>query len=102
MGSGFKNEPRRYPPNKHVSWKPAGEAKAKNHDLTNADLQKLAATHEANLNNNNVFAGKNLSDNTKITSFYTLKALPPYQSPLNYYGANTKIDPIQKEGATKN
>jgi hypothetical protein len=79
-----------------VTWKPAGEAKAKNHDLTNADLQKLAATHEANLNNNNVFAGKNLSDNTKITSFYTLKAMPPYQSPLNYYGANAKIDPITK------
>lgn len=59
-------------------------------DITNADLQKLASVHEAHLNNNNIFAGKNLSDNTKITSFYTLKAMPPYQSPLLYFGAQDK------------
>lgn len=61
----------------------------------------MAATHEGNLNNNNIFAGKNLSDNTKITSFYTLKALPPYQSPLNYFGANSKIDPVKKQAKTE-
>lgn len=32
--------------------------------------------HEINKNNNNLFNGKNVSDNTKVTSFYALKAAP--------------------------
>ncbi len=48
----------------------------------------MSKYHEIDPNNNNIFAGKNLSDNTKITSFYTLKSMPPYQSPLIYYGQN--------------
>ena len=59
-------------------------------DISNADLAKLATIHEHNLNNNNIFAGKNLSDNSKITSYYTLKAMPPYQSPMNYFGSSQK------------
>ena len=47
----------------------------------------MAKYHEIDPNNNNIFAGKNLSDNSKITSFYTLKSMPPYQSPLTYFGA---------------
>ena len=46
----------------------------------------MAAKGEINKNNNNTFNGKNLSDNTKITSFYALKSAPPYQSPLMYFG----------------
>lgn len=41
--------------------------------VTNEQLHSLAKYHEIDPNNNNIFAGKNLSDNSKITSFYTLK-----------------------------
>ena len=41
--------------------------------VPNEKLQSWAKYHEVDPNNNNVFAGKNLSDNSKITSFYTLK-----------------------------
>jgi hypothetical protein len=34
----------------------------------------MAKAGEINKNNNNIFNGKNLSDNTKITSFYALKS----------------------------
>lgn len=61
-----------YPPKKDktIEWECA--------DISSQDLAKLANIHESNLKNNNIFAGKNLSDNTKITSYYTLKAMPPY------------------------
>lgn len=49
-------------------------------------MLKMVKNQEINTNNNNIFNGKNVSDNTKITSFYTLKALPTYQTPLNYFG----------------
>lgn len=48
----------------------------------------MAKYHEIDPNNNNIFAGKNISDNSKITSFYTLKSATPYQSPLIYFGQN--------------
>jgi len=38
----------------------------------------MASKGEINKNNNNMFNGKNLSDNTKITSFYALKSAPAY------------------------
>ena len=38
----------------------------------------MARLNEINQNNNNVFNGKNVSDNTKITSYYTLKSAAPY------------------------
>lgn len=41
---------------------------------TNDQLHSMATYHEIDPNNNNIFAGKNLSDNSKITSFYTLKS----------------------------
>ena len=54
--------------------------------VTNSDLQHLARYHERKAGNNNVFNGKNLSDNTKVSNYYTLKAEPVYQSPLLYFG----------------
>lgn len=48
----------------------------------------MAMSGEIDKNNNNIFNGKNLSDNTKVTSFYALKSAPPYQSPLLYFGQN--------------
>lgn len=56
------------------------------YNITNAELQKMATKGEINKNNNNVFNGRNLSDNTKVTNFYALKANPTYQSPLLYFG----------------
>jgi hypothetical protein len=56
--------------------------------VTNEQLHSMAKYHEIDANNNNIFAGKNLSDNSKITSFYTLKSQTPYQSPLTYFGRN--------------
>jgi hypothetical protein len=35
-----------------------------------------------------------VSDNTKITSFYTLKAQPTYQTPLNYFGQGKKQETV--------
>ena len=55
-------------------------------NVTNAELQRMAQMHEINKNNNNLFNGKNVSDNTKVTSFYALKAAPTLQSPLLYFG----------------
>ena len=52
--------------------------KANDYKITNADMQKMVKNHEIDTNNNNIFNGKNVSDNTKITSFYTLKSLPTY------------------------
>jgi|TARA_B110001450_G_C17209906_1_gene314993 hypothetical protein len=52
----------------------------------NREIQDMARLNEANNNNNNIFNGKNVSDNTKITSYYTLKSAAPYQSPLLYFG----------------
>lgn len=46
----------------------------------------MAQKGEINKNNNNIFNGRNLSDNTKVTNFYALKANPTYQSPLLYFG----------------
>jgi hypothetical protein len=46
----------------------------------------MARMGEINKNNNNLFNGKHLSDNTKVTSFYALKAHPTHQSPLLYFG----------------
>ena len=37
-----------------------------------------------------MFNNKNISDNTKVTNFYALKAHTPYQSPLLYFGQNDK------------
>jgi len=54
----------------------------------------MAVSGEIDRNNNNVFNGKNLSDNTKITSFYALKSAPPYQSPLLYFGQNQPAVPV--------
>ena len=53
----------------------------------------MARFNETNRNNNNIFNGKNLSDNTKITSYYTLKSTAPYQSPLLYFGQGKKTEP---------
>lgn len=53
----------------------------------------MARLNEINQNNNNIFNGKNVSDNTKITSYYTLKAAAPYQSPLLYFGQAKKTEP---------
>ena len=47
-------------------------------NITNAQLNTMAGKGEIDKNNNNIFNGKNLSDNTKITSFYALKSAPPY------------------------
>lgn len=63
-------------------------AKTKHYKISNAELQAIAKNHEVNINNNNIFNGRNISDNSKITSFYTLKSLPPYQSPLLYFGTD--------------
>lgn len=49
----------------------------------------MARMHEINQNNNNIFNGRNVSDNTKVTSFYALKAQPTLQSPLLYFGQAT-------------
>ena len=38
----------------------------------------MAKTNEVNTNNNNMFNNKNISDNTKVTNFYALKAHTPY------------------------
>jgi len=46
----------------------------------------MAKQGEINKNNNNIYNGRNLSDNTKVTNFYALKANPTYQSPLLYFG----------------
>lgn len=54
--------------------------------ISNAELQKMAKQGEINKNNNNIYNGRNLSDNTKVTNFYALKANPTYQSPLLYFG----------------
>lgn len=62
-------------------------------ELNNAEMQQKIKKGEVDTNNNNIFNGKNVSDNTKITSFYTLKAQPTYQTPLNYYGMK-----VPKEG----
>ena len=78
---------RNYPP-KHQCDAGTGKSDtAPKYSVSNADLKKLAHQFELEQNNNNVFNGKNLSDNTKVTSFYTLKAKPTYQSPLLYFGS---------------
>lgn len=61
--------------------------------MTNQDLLKMANSYECNYNNNNIFNGKNLSDNSKVSNFYALKSHTPYQSPLLYFGQNdpTKV-----------
>ena len=46
--------------------------------ISNRELQDMARLNEINQNNNNIFNGKNVSDNTKITSYYTLKSAAPY------------------------
>ena len=79
---------RRYPP-KHSCI----NTTTKSENLNNAEMQRKVKNGEINSNNNNIFNGKNVSDNTKITSFYTLKAQPTYQTPLNYYGQQNKKEP---------
>lgn len=46
----------------------------------------MAKSHEKRSKDNNVFNGKNISDNKKTSEFYALKAHTPYQSPLLYFG----------------
>ena len=104
MGSnGGMLEQRRYPP-KHqcdaTDSRKATIGSGNEYKISNAELQKMSKYHEIDPNNNNVFAGKNLSDNTKITSFYTLKSATPYQSPLIYYGQDGKQAP-EATGATR-
>jgi hypothetical protein len=62
--------------------------------VTNAELHRTATLYEKNTNNNNVFNGRNLSDHSKVSNFYALKAQTPYQSPLLYFGQN---DPSQNK-----
>ena len=73
---------RTYPP-KHSC---LNTTKKNEYTITNGEMQKMANKGEIDKNNNNIFNGKNVSDNTKITSFYTLKSQPTYQTPLTYYG----------------
>ena len=46
--------------------------------VTNAELSKLARANEKAADNNNVYNGKNISDNRKVTNFYALKAQTVY------------------------
>ena len=73
---------RKYPPKHSCDL----SAKKEKLNITNQQLNEMAMKGEINKNNNNIFNGKNLSDNTKITSFYALKSAPVYQSPLLYFG----------------
>jgi hypothetical protein len=57
-------------------------------NVSNNDLSRMARVTEANTNNNNIYNGKNVSDNSKVSNFYALKAHTPYQSPLLYFGQN--------------
>ena len=43
---------------------------------SNDELKRLAQKHEKYSTNNNVFNGKNLSDCSKVSQFYTVKAKP--------------------------
>lgn len=86
-------EPRKYPPRHKCDL----NANKDQYTITNAELQKLAQTSEANANNNNIFNGRNISDNTKVTSFYALKAQPPYQSPLLYFGQTQPVQAAREE-----
>jgi len=38
----------------------------------------MARINETNTNNNNIFNGKNISDNSKVSNFYALKAHTNY------------------------
>ena len=77
---------RQYPPKHTCAGGTTDPSMKKGYNISNRELQDMARLNETNNNNNNIFNGKNVSDNTKITSFYTLKSAAPYQSPLLYFG----------------
>ena len=69
---------RQYPPKHSCPGGTTDPSMKKGYNISNRELQDMARLNETNNNNNNIFNGKNVSDNTKITSFYTLKSAAPY------------------------
>lgn len=58
----------------------------------------MAIKTEKNRNNNNIFNGKNVSDNSKVTNFYALKAQTAHQSQPLDLGKNggTRAEPVRE------
>lgn len=52
---------------------PNGKGKA---SASNTELKTLAKKHEKYSHNNNVFNDKNISDHTKVSKYYKVKAKP--------------------------